>query len=83
MQRSRIGNIIDSNDTWILGCLLYLKITFNIRWGVFFSKEAGLSCLNFEIFRFLTGLGKKVFKVSAIFRMLCKTFITFYERIFF
>ena len=33
---------LTENDTWILGCLLYLKIAFNIKWYYFMSKGADL-----------------------------------------
>ena len=38
LEKSPIGEIIDSNDTCILGFLLNLKIVFNIRWDVFSAK---------------------------------------------
>ena len=63
LQRSPSGGIIDSNDTWILGCLLCLKIAFSITWDVLSAKR--WVSLNSGIFRFLTGLEKKVFKISA------------------
>ena len=33
---------LTENDTWILGCLLYLKIAFNIKWYYFMSKGVDL-----------------------------------------
>ena len=81
-----IGDIIDSNDTWILGCLLYLKIwdiflgKFGKTWDIFSAKR--LTSSNSEIFRLSTRSKKKVFKISA-FSTSCENFITFYESNFF
>ena len=81
LKRSPIGDIIDHNDICILGCLLYLKITFNIKWDISFSKCVDL----FKIWdlQVLSWVGEKSIQNFSFFSILCKTFITFYECNFF
>ena len=56
LKRLPIGDIIESHDIWKL---------LSISDGMFFSAK-GLASSNSGIFRFLTGLEKNVFKVSAL-----------------
>ena len=80
LKRSPGGDIVDSNDTWILGCLLYLKIAFNIRWDIFSAKVLTFS--NSSIFKILTGLEKKVFEISAFSASRVKLYIIYRRNVF-
>ena len=64
LKRSLIGDIIDSNDTWILGCLLNLKIVFNIRWDVFSKWVCLFNLWDLQIFNWVG----EVFKISVFLR---------------
>ena len=54
-----------------LGCILYLKITFNIRCDVF--SAMGLTSSVTEIIMFLAGFEKKLFKIFAFLASSVKT----------
>ena len=60
-----------------LECLKYLKNTFNIGCDTFSGKW--LNSWNSEIFRFLTGFKKKVFKISVFLVSPVKNIFAFYE----
>ena len=75
LKRSPIGDMIDSNGTWILGW--YILESFNIRGDIFSAK--GLTSSNCGIFKFLTGW-RKIYQNFYIFRNFCKNLITFHER---
>ena len=62
MKRSQIGDMTDSNDIWILGCYTF-ENCFQYQMRYFSAK--GLTSSNTGIFKFLTGLEKKVIKISA------------------
>ena len=66
LKRSPIGDMIDSNGTWILGW--YILESFNIRGDIFSAK--GLTTSNCGIFKFLTGLEKNLSKFLHYYELL-------------